>query len=135
MSLEPLLGASAERRLVVSEAMVHAFADVIADHNPLHLDADAAASGRFGRPVAHGMFLASLFSGLLGEELPGPGTIYLSQTVAFKRPVFVDEAVLVQVVVDSVDVERSRVHLQTTVFDERGETCVIGDAWVLIDKR
>jgi acyl dehydratase len=131
--LAELVGQTAERRIAISDAAIRSFADLISDHNPLHLDAEAAAAGRFGKPIAHGMLLASLFSGILGEDLPGPGTIYLSQNVTFRRPVFVGQTVRVRVLVEAVDVERGRVHLETTVFDADGEPCVIGDAWVLID--
>ncbi|NNK32313.1 MAG: MaoC family dehydratase, partial [Xanthomonadales bacterium] len=70
---------------------VRAFADVSRDTNPIHLDDAAAAASLFGRRVVHGMLVASLFSGLLGVEMPGEGTIYLGQTLSFKAPVFIGD--------------------------------------------
>lgn len=73
-----------------SQADVEAFARVTGDNNPLHLDADFAAQTPFKRPIIHGMLGASIFTKVLGTEFPGYGSIYLSQTTEFLRPMFVD---------------------------------------------
>lgn len=77
------------------------------------------------------MLAGSLFSGLIAQELPGPGSIYLGQTLMFRRPVYVGRTVLVRVACTGIDQERSRIFLATAVEDEDGETCVTGEATVL----
>lgn len=132
MNIEQLVGQTAARLVTIDAVMVQRFADLVGDHNPLHLDADAAQAGRFGKPVSHGMLVASFFSGIIGEELPGPGAIYLSQTIEFKRPVFVGQTITARVVVIETDVVRRRARLETSVADQDGFTCVSGEAWVLV---
>lgn len=91
------VGQHVQSRHLVNASMVRRFADVSGDHNPLHLDPGFAAKTRFGRPIAHGALIMSLVSALLGERLPGPGAIYLSQTASFKAPVYVGDTVDVAV--------------------------------------
>lgn len=96
------VGQSVASRHVVDEALVRQFADVSGDHNPLHLNKEFARKTRFGRPIAHGALIMSIISALLGERLPGPGAIYLSQTASFKAPVYVGDTVEVSVRVHQV---------------------------------
>lgn len=86
----------------ITMAMVEAFAKVSQDFNPLHVDPDYAKGSRFGRPVAHGALVMSYISALLGQKLPGPGTIYLTQYAEFKAPVYVGDTVTVSVTVETV---------------------------------
>lgn len=125
-----LVGRSAERRVVISDSLVLRFANTVGDHNPIHVDPEAAGRSQFGQPIAHGMLLGSLFSGLIAEELPGPGSIYISQTLRFRRPVVVGSTVTASVRCLSIDGDR--VTLETTVFDSAGERVVVGDAVVLL---
>jgi hypothetical protein len=87
-------GMFAEVRRVVTAADVAAYAALLGDANPLHLDADFAARTAWGRPIAHGMLTASFVSTVLGTKLPGPGAIYLSQTLRFKAPVRAGDTVV-----------------------------------------
>lgn len=91
----------------VSEADVVGFAEVSGDFNPLHLDEDYARGTRFGGRIVHGLFTASMLSGLLGTRLPGTGWIYLSQTLNFRRPVRIGDTVTVNVEVVEL-IERGR---------------------------
>lgn len=127
-----LVGRIAERQVMIDAVLVGKFADLVGDHNPLHVDPVAAAAGRFGQPIAHGMLVGSLFSAMLATDLPGPGTIYLSQTLVFRRPVPVGSRVTVRVRCVSVDPEKRRATLETTIFDEAGVACVTGEALVLL---
>jgi acyl dehydratase len=133
-SFDAFVGRTASRHVTIDPALVASFAEVVADRNPLHLDADAAAASRFGRPIAHGMLIGSLFSGLIAHELPGPGAVYLGQSLVFRRPVYVGDAVTARVTCIAVDPERSRLTLETLVLDAGGEVCVRGEATVLVDR-
>ncbi|NID12748.1 MaoC family dehydratase [Fibrivirga algicola] len=79
------------------------FARVTGDNNPLHLDADFAAQTPFKRPIIHGMLGACIFTKVLGTEFPGPGSVYLGQTLEFLRPMFVDTDYDVTFTVQSID--------------------------------
>ncbi len=125
------IGRRAELRHTFGQAEVDAYSRLTGDMNPLHVDADAAARGRFGRPVVHGMLTASLFSRLLAMELPGPGTIYLRQSLRFARPVFPGQEVLASVTVARRSVRRRFIWLRTLCQDAEGRTLVEGEALVL----
>ena len=84
------IGQSASVSRSFSAEEVKVFADLSLDHNPIHIDKSFAERSMFGQRIVHGMLVSSLFSGLLGEKLPGTGTIYLSQKSSFKKPVFID---------------------------------------------
>lgn len=86
-----------------SQADVDAFARVTGDNNPLHLDAEFAAQTPFKRPIIHGMLGASIFTKVLGTEFPGYGSVYLSQTLEFLRPMFVETDYVATFTVQDVD--------------------------------
>lgn len=127
------LGQSAERLFLISDAAVRAFAEVSGDHNPVHLDEAFAKHTVFRGRVAHGMLLAAHISAVLGDELPGPGAIYLSQTLEFEHPVRIGAEVLVRVEVVSID-EHRRVTL-ATVCSVAGQTVARGEAVVVPPRR
>jgi 3-hydroxybutyryl-CoA dehydratase len=81
----------------ITEHDVQAFAEISGDKNPLHVDAAYAGQSRFGARIAHGALVFGLISAALGTELPGPGTIYLSQTVKFVKPVYFDDTIVATV--------------------------------------
>ena len=109
---------------------VEQFARLSLDANPLHLDEAAAADSVFGRRVVHGALVSSLFSALLGMELPGEGTIYLGQTSSFKAPVFLDEEITATVEVTEVREARGIAKLKTTAVNSAGKTVITGEATV-----
>jgi len=114
----------------ISGEDVKQFADVVGDSNPVHLDAAFAENSFFKKRIVHGAFLAGLISKILGMDFPGQGTIYISQNSVFKRPVYVDTNVKVEVKVTEVLTERRRLVLDTNVFNEKGEICLAGSATV-----
>lgn len=131
MSLgEFTIGQSAALTRTLTEADVMAFAEVTGDFNPVHMDADAAAASSFGERIVHGMLTASLLSALLASKLPGPGAIYLSQTLRFLRPVKIGDTVSAHVSITSIDAETRRITLATSVRNERGKSVVDGEAIV-----
>jgi 3-hydroxybutyryl-CoA dehydratase len=109
---------------------VAAFAAVSGDHNPVHLDEAYAKTTRFKGRIAHGMLVASFISTVLAAKLPGPGTIYLGQTLSFKAPVRLGDKVEISVTVSVVFAEKGRAILKTQC--RVGETVVLdGEATVL----
>ena len=117
MYIEQLaVGQSAESLKTVSREDIHAFADISGDHNPVHLDADFAATTAFKGVIAHGMLSASFISAILGTELPGEGTIYLGQNLKFLAPVRPGDLVKTVVTVKEIVSEKRRVICQTACF-------------------
>lgn len=124
------LGFSRSRRKIVTIDDIAAFAEISGDRNPIHLDQEYAASTRFGGVVAHGILGAGLISAVIGEELPGHGAIYLSQTLSFRAPVRPGDLVEATCTVAAVDLDRRRVTLTCTA--SVGEVVVLdGEAVVL----
>lgn len=128
------LGQSAERAHTVTDQDIRAFAEVSGDNNPVHLDEEFAATTPFKSRIAHGMLSAGYISALLGTQLPGPGAIYLSQTMNFKRPVRIGDEVTTKAVVSAIDPERARVTLDV-VCEVAGKPVVDGQAVVMVPKR
>jgi 3-hydroxybutyryl-CoA dehydratase len=128
------VGQSAARDDLVTEAVVAAFADVSGDRNPVHLDADFAAATPFKERIAHGMLSAAYISTVIGMELPGPGAIYVSQTLSFCRPVKLGARVTTQVEVIALDAEKARATLACRCSVE-GKSVVEGEAVVMVPRR
>ena len=124
------VGATASLTRTVTEEDVQRFAEATGDRNPVHLDVEVAAASVFGRRVAHGMLSASLISAVLGTKLPGPGTIYLSQSVRFRGPVYLGDTVTASVTVTALDLKRSQCVLETSVHNESGDIVLDGEARV-----
>jgi 3-hydroxybutyryl-CoA dehydratase len=128
------VGQSAEMSRVVGEADIEAFAEVSGDSNPVHLD-DAYAKGTtFGERIAHGMLSGAYISAVLGTKLPGPGAIYLSQSLRFRRPVRIGDLVVARATVKTLDSARGHVTLET-VCEVGGKTVVDGEALVIAPRR
>lgn len=129
-SYQPGDSFSFERR--ISSDDVKQFAEVVGDLNPIHLDAEVAEKSFFKKRIVHGAFLAGLISKILGMDFPGQGTVYISQNSVFKRPVYVDTTVRVEVTVTEVLTAKKRLILDTSVFNEDAEVCLTGTATVWI---
>jgi acyl dehydratase len=128
------VGATASWSKTITSADVQAFAALTGDDNPLHVDETFARNARFGRPIVHGMLVASLISTVLGRYLPGPGTIYLSQSLEFVRPVYPGDTITATVEVIRVREDQPVVTLATRCTNQRGEEVVRGEAVVLAPK-
>ncbi len=128
------IGQSAERRFAITDAAVRAFAEVSGDHNPVHLDEDFARKTVFRGRVAHGMLLGAHISAVLGKDLPGPGSIYLSQTLRFEQPVKIGVEVKVRVQVTGKD-EASRKLTLSTVCTVDDQVVATGEAVVIPPRR
>jgi 3-hydroxybutyryl-CoA dehydratase len=126
------VGQSAEHTRVVSLADIDAFAQVTGDRNPVHLDEAAAARTRFGGRIAHGMLSAGFISAALGNQLPGPGVVYMSQSLRFKLPVRPGDAITTRVEIAELIPEKRRVRLITTCRNQDAAVVLEGEAlcWV-----
>ncbi|ACG79568.1 MaoC family protein/phosphate acetyl/butaryl transferase [Phenylobacterium zucineum HLK1] len=128
------VGQSAEMTRVVGEADIQAFAAVSGDENPVHLDAEYAKTTSFGERIAHGMLSGAYISAVLGTKLPGPGAIYLNQSLRFRRPVRIGDAVTARVTVKALDERRGHVTLET-VCEVGGKAVVDGEALAMAPRR
>jgi 3-hydroxybutyryl-CoA dehydratase len=128
------VGQSAETVHVVADADLRAFAAVSGDDNPVHLDEAFAATTAFGGRVAHGMLGGAYVSAVLGTKLPGPGAIYLSQSLKFRRPIHIGDEVTTRVTITAVDARRGFVTLATECL-VAGKVAVQGEAVVQAPRR
>jgi acyl dehydratase len=133
--MSPLqLGDKASRTTTISDDMIRAFASLTGDTNPIHLDDAYAASTRFGRRIAHGMIAAGLISATLANDLPGPGTIYLSQTLQFKAPIHPGDTITTTVEVKSARPDKPIVTLGTVCKNQDDVVVLEGEAVVLVSR-
>jgi acyl dehydratase len=116
----------------ITDAVVRAFAELSGDYNPIHLDEEFAAKTRFGRRIAHGMISGALISAVLGYEFKERKIVYLSQTLKFTAPVFLDDTVTATATVANIREDKPVVTLETVCTNQAGETVVKGEAVVMI---
>jgi 3-hydroxybutyryl-CoA dehydratase len=128
------LGQKASLMRTVMDNDLHLFAEVSGDTNPIHVSDSFAARTKFGQRIAHGMFTASLVSALLGTRLPGPGAVYLSQTIQFLAPVRIGDVVTAHVEVVELIPARRRARLFCECLCD-GRAVLEGEAWVAVDSR
>jgi acyl dehydratase len=126
------VGDRASLSKVFTEEDVMQFANISADNNPIHLDERFAAASVFGQRIVHGMLTASLFSGLIGVELPGNGAIYLGQSLTFKAPVLIGEQVTASVEIVKIREDKPIVTLRTLCVNNEGVVVVEGEAVVKV---
>lgn len=129
------VGQFAESTNPVCEEEAMAYARIVGDQNPLHFDSGFAAGSRFGRKIAPGILLAGYISGVIGTRLPGAGTLYESQTLSFRRPVFYGDTITTRAEVLAVEPLRGRARLRTCCFNQNGECVLEGEAVVLPKRR
>lgn len=128
------LGQSAETTRVVTANDVEAFAAVSGDTNPVHLDEDYAKTTTFQTRIAHGMLSGAYISAVIGTKLPGPGSIYLSQSMRFRRPVKLGDAVVTRVTIQALDEARGHATL-ATLCQVNGKTVVDGEAVIMVPRK
>lgn len=117
----------------VTEADVVLFAGISGDLNPAHINEVEASQGMFKKRIAHGMLGASFISAVLGMYLPGPGTIYLSQSLKFSKPVFINDTLTATAEVVDKN-EKGWLTLETTVVNQHGDKVISGTAQVIPPK-
>jgi len=126
----PLIGTQATLSRSITEDDILLFALVSGDHNPIHLDAEYAERSFFGKRIAHGFLIGSLISAVLGNALPGPGSIYLGQTLKFLAPIHIGDTVTVTVKVVALREEKRIVTLHTACTNQHGTLVLSGEATV-----
>lgn len=128
------VGQEASYRRIVTEADIQGFAEVSGDTNPVHLDADYAAATPFKGRIAHGMLTASLISTVFGTKLPGPGAIYVSQTLNFRAPVRIGDEVIAKVTLTELIPEKRRA-IFACDCSVNGKTVLAGEAVLMVPAR
>ncbi|XCN74221.1 MAG: MaoC family dehydratase [Candidatus Electrothrix aestuarii] len=125
------VGMSASYSQTITDADIKSFAGISGDHNPVHMSDGYATESRYGKRIAHGFISASFFSALFGTQLPGPGCVYASQNLQFKRPVYINDTVLATVTVNAIDIKKKKI-LFDTVCTVRGKIVIQGTAEIFI---
>lgn len=128
------VGMKASTRMVMSSEKIEAFADLTGDHNPIHVDDAFARTTSFGGRIAHGALSASLISAILGNQLPGPGAIFVELNLRFRRPAFINDEVEAVAEVAEINERNGRVRMKCYCMVEGRKICT-GDAGVLVRKR
>ncbi|MEG2908462.1 MAG: MaoC family dehydratase [Erysipelotrichaceae bacterium] len=124
------VGMKIAKTVLVTDKMVKDFAKISTDANPIHLDDKYAESSIFKKRVAHGMLIASFISSVIGNDLPGEGTIYLKQDLNFRRPVFIDDEITILVEVIELIEEKKRLVLKTECYNQKNDLVLHGNACV-----
>ena len=128
------IGMSHETVHVITEEDIEKVADVSGDRNPLHMDEEYAKKTSFGQRIAHGALTASFISGILGNDLPGPGAIFTGLSMRFRRPVYIGSTVVVRAEVAELQERGNRCTLKVACKVD-GKAAITGEAQVMVPNR
>ncbi len=128
------VGMTHQTEHVITEKDIELFAEVSGDRNPLHMDEEFAKKTPFGQRIAHGALTASYISGILGNDLPGPGSIFVGLNMRFRRPVYIGSHVTVKVEVTEMKERGNRVTLKVSCNVD-GKAAISGEAMVMVPNR
>jgi acyl dehydratase len=123
------VGQKAKRTLHLTSEHVRLYSDITGDRNPLHFDPEFTARTKFGRLVVQGGLTTGLLHALVAMDMPGPGTVFLSQNWKFTAPVFIDDTITAEAEVLSVHASKPVTQLAIRVTRQDGETVLEGEAW------
>ena len=129
-ALDLRVGQTATRRTLVTPEHVASYAEITGDRNPLHFDEDFAARTPFGRLVAHGGITTGILHALLAEDMPGPGSVFMSQDWKFTAPVYIGDTITATAEILSVHETKPVCHMKMEVARDDGEVVLEGQAWV-----
>ena len=132
--MEYRISQSAFLTKTISENDVQQFARITGDNNPIHLDELYAQKTRFEQRIVHGMLGASLISAVIGTQLPGEGTIYLSQSLRFTAPMYIGDTITAQVTIINIREDKPLITLETICTNQHGTIVIQGEALVLNEK-
>ena len=124
------VGQSFSKEFHITLEKVQKFSEVTGDKNPVHLNEEYAKNSIFGKRVAHGMLVSSCISNLLANDFPGPGTIYMSQSLSFKKPVFLGELITVKLKILKIREDKKIMTIETLCENKKQETVLEGEAVV-----
>jgi 3-hydroxybutyryl-CoA dehydratase len=124
-------GDTASLSKTISDQDIVGFAEVVGDNNPVHLDEEYASKTMFKKRIAHGMLCGGLISAVIGTKLPGPGAIYLSQTLKFMAPVYIGDTVTAKVTIKTIREDKGIYTLETVCFNQDNKHVIEGEAVVM----
>jgi 3-hydroxybutyryl-CoA dehydratase len=122
-------GQEVRKTILITEDIVKDYANVSRDHNPVHLNQEYAEKSIFGKRIVHGMLLAGYISSILGNDMPGNGTIYLSQKLSFRAPVYIDDEVELIVTIKEIT-DKNWLILETNCYSNN-KVVLLGEATVI----
>jgi acyl dehydratase len=128
-SLDLKVGQRARRTQTVTAREVELYAQITGDRNPLHFDAAFAAKTRFGRLVAQGGIASGMLNALVAMDMPGPGTVFLSQTLTYKAPTYLGDTLTAEIEVLSVKPDKPVCQLKATITNQDGTVLLEGECW------
>jgi len=132
---EILIGETASYLKEIKEKDIKLFGEITNDYNPAHFDEEYAKKTIFKKRISHGMLIGSLFSKVLGMDLPGPGSIYISQTLKFRRPVYIGDIIKAEVIVKEIDIKKNRVTFGCAAYNQNDEVVIFGEAVMMPPKK
>ena len=121
-------GDRASQTVLITQENVEQFGTITNDFNPAHFDEEYAKKTMFKTRISHGMYVGSLFSKVFGMDLPGEGSIYVGQSLRFRRPVFFNDTIKAEVIITSIDEDRNRVYFDCIATNQDGEKVIVGSA-------
>jgi 3-hydroxybutyryl-CoA dehydratase len=124
------IGMKVSSKRVITDKEIQEFAKLSKDMNPIHLNEEYAANSFFTKRIAHGMFVSSFISALIGQDLPGEGSIYLSQSLKFLKPVFIGDEIITEVEVINLVPEKDNVELSTICKNQEDKIVIEGKALI-----
>ncbi len=124
------IGQSFQKQFSMSEEKVIKFANITGDKNPVHIDEEYAKNTIFKQRICHGMLVSSCISNTIANDLPGPGAIYLSQTLSFKHPVFLEDTVTVNLEIVKIRQDKKIMTIRTTCQNQNDKLVIDGEAVV-----
>ena len=127
--MKATVGQKATRSITLTAEHVRKYAEISGDHNPLHFDEDFAAKTKFGRLVVQGGLTTGLLHALVAMDMPGPGTVFLSQDWKFTAPVFIDDTITAEAEIVKVHEAKPVTQLRVKITRQTGETVLEGEAW------
>lgn len=128
------VGMSASTTATITAEMIDAFADITGDHNPIHVDEEYAKTSQFGGRIAHGALSASFISAVLGNDLPGPGAIFVELNLRFRKPAMINDVVTAVATIEEINERTGRVKMKCHCEVDGVKICR-GDAGVFVQKR
>jgi acyl dehydratase len=123
------VGQRARRTQTVTAREVELYAQITGDRNPLHFDADFAARTRFGRLVAQGGIASGMLNALVAMDMPGAGTVFLSQTLTYKAPTYLGDTLTAEIEVLSLKVDKPVCQLRASIVNQGGTVLLEGECW------